>query len=159
MCVSNKSLNEFDFERVDLLLKPYMKKKGAVISALQEVQDEFGYLPRPAIERIATKLKIPASRVYGVITFYSQFYLKPRGENTIRVCMGTACHVQGGARIIGRVEEILGIKVGETTDDLKFTLEQVACIGCCALAPVMMVNDDPHGRLDPKSLRKIIASY
>lgn len=158
-CSNSASAIEFDYERVEAILKLYQGKEGVTIPVLQAVQEEFGYLPRPAIEHIARRLRIPVSRIYGVVTFYAQFHLKPRGKNIIRVCKGTACHVQGGAKIVERIEEILGIKVGETTEDLKFTLEQVACIGCCALAPVMMINNEPYGRLTPKSVRKILAQY
>lgn len=150
---------EFDPARVEEILEPFLGKEGVTIPVLQKVQEEFGYLPRPVMEQVSRKLKIPFSTIYGVATFYAQFHLKPRGKNIIRVCKGTACHVQGGAKIVDRIEEILGIAVGETTKDLKFTLEQVACIGCCALAPVMMINDEPYGRLTPKSIRRILAQY
>ena len=137
----------------------YLDKKGVVIPVLQKLQEHYGYLPRPAMERVARRLRIPISRLYGVATFYAQFKMTPRGRNIIRVCKGTACHIQGGSKIAERIEEILQIKVNETTPDMKFTLEEVACIGACALAPVMMINDEPHGRLTPDKIRKILASY
>lgn len=148
-----------DLSQVDALVEPYLGKKGVVIPVLQLVQEHFGYLPRPAMEQVARRLRLPLSRLYGVATFYAQFKMTPRGRNIIRVCKGTACHIQGSPKVAGRIEEILQIKVGETTPDLKFTLEEVACIGACALAPVMMINDDPHGRLTPDKIKDILDSY
>ena len=148
-----------DLAQVDALIEPYLGKKGVVIPVLQSVQEHFGYLPRPAMEQVARRLKLPLSRLYGVATFYAQFKMTPRGRNIIRVCKGTACHIQGSPKVASRIEEILQIKVGETTPDLKFTLEEVACIGACALAPVMMINDNPHGRLTPDKIKDILDSY
>ena len=150
---------EIDLNEVDALLKPYLGKKGMAIPVLQKLQERYGYLPRPALEYAAAQLKIPLSRLYGVATFYAQFKMQPRGRYIIRVCKGTACHIQGSPKVAERIEEILGIKVGETTPDLKFTLEEVACIGACALAPVMMINDQPHGRLTPDRIKEILDSY
>ena len=150
---------QIDVSQVDALLEPYLGKKGTVIPVLQKVQEHYGYLPRPAMERVARLMKIPLSRLYGVATFYAQFKMAPRGRYIIRVCKGTACHIQGSPKVAARVEEVLGIGVGETTPDLKFTLEEVACIGACALAPVMMINDNPHGRLTPDRIKEILDSY
>jgi NADH-quinone oxidoreductase subunit E len=150
---------EIDTGQIDALLEPYLGKKGTVIPILQAVQEHFGYLPRPAMEYAARRMKLPLSRLYGVATFYAQFKMSPRGRNIIRVCKGTACHIQGSPKIAERIEEILKIEVGETTTDFKFTLEEVACIGACALAPVMMINDDPHGRLTPDRIKEILESY
>jgi len=144
---------------LDALVEPYLGKKEMVIPVLQQVQDHFGYLPRPAMERVSQLMHIPLSRLYGVATFYAQFKMKPRGRYIIRVCKGTACHIQGSPKIAERIEEILGVQSGETTDDLRFTLEEVACIGACALAPVIMVNDNPHGRLTPDKVKAILDSY
>jgi len=150
---------DIDLSQVDSIIEPYLGKKEMVIPILQKVQDHFGYLPRPAMEHVAYRMRIPLSRLYGVTTFYAQFKMKPRGRYIIRVCKGTACHIQGSPKISERIEEILGIPSGETTDDLKFTLEEVACIGCCALAPVIMINDNPHGRLTPDKIKDILDSY
>lgn len=150
---------EIDLSQVDSIVEPYLGKKEMVIPIMQKVQDHFGYLPRPALEHVAHRMRIPLSRLYGVITFYAQFKMKPRGRYIIRVCKGTACHIQGSPKIAERIEDILGIPGGETTDDLRFTLEEVACIGACALAPVIMINDDPHGRLAPDKMKKILDSY
>jgi len=150
---------DIDLSQVDSIVEPYLGKKEMVIPVMQKVQEHFGYLPRPAMEHVARRMRIPLSRLYGVTTFYAQFKMKPRGRYIIRVCKGTACHIQGSPKISERIEELLGIPGGETTDDLKFTLEEVACIGACALAPVIMVNDDPHGRLTPDKMNEILDSY
>ncbi len=153
-------LNEdIDLSQVDSIIEPYLGRKEMVIPILQKVQEHFGYLPRQAMEHVARRMHIPLSRLYGVTTFYAQFKLKPRGRNIIRVCKGTACHIQGSPKISERIEETLDVESGDTTDDLRYTLEEVACIGCCALAPVIMINDDPHGRLTPDKVKDILDSY
>lgn len=145
--------------RLEEVFAKYRHQKGALIPVLQEAQDIFGYLPKEVLQLIAKELRLPLSKVYGVVTFYAQFHLKPRGRNIIRVCLGTACHVRGGAKIFETVQKELNIKDGETTEDLRFTLESVACIGACGLAPVIMVNDDTHGRLTPDKISEILAKY
>ena len=122
-----KVLDEsFDYDRVEALLQDFLGKKGVTVPVLQRIQAEFGYLPRPAMEYMAKRLRIPLSKVFGVATFYAQFHLKPRGKNIIRVCRGTACHVRGGANIAEEMQEILKVGVGETTEDMRFTYEEVA---------------------------------
>jgi NADH:ubiquinone oxidoreductase subunit E len=133
--------------------------KGSLIPVLQAAQDTYGYLPYKALEAIAKKLQIPISQIYGVVTFYAQFRLIPRGKHVIRSCQGTACHVRNSARILDSLKSTLKINPGGTTEDLKFTLETVACIGCCSLAPVMMIDTDAHGRLRPDRIPKILDSY
>jgi len=132
---------------------------GELIPLLQSAQDHFGYIPRRAISHISGVTGIPESDIYGVITFYSQFRLLPMGKYVVRACAGTACHVSGARMIIETIEDELGIEVGDTTEDGLFTLNTVACIGCCSLAPVIMINDDTHGRLTPASLRKLLKEY
>ncbi|MCL2102881.1 MAG: NADH-quinone oxidoreductase subunit NuoE [Syntrophorhabdaceae bacterium] len=132
---------------------------GGLIPLLQSAQDHFGYIPREAISDIAEATGAPESEVYGVITFYSQFRLRPMGKYVIKVCDGTACHVQNSQVIIDTIRDELGIEVGGTTDDDIFTLTTVACIGCCSLAPVIMINDDTHGLLTPQSVRKLMREY
>ena len=148
-----------DYQRVNELIEPFLGKKGMVIPVLQCLQEEYGYLPRPVVEQVSKRMRIPLSKLYGVITFYAQFKLSPRGKYIINVCKGTACHIQGSPKIAERIQEILGIESGETTPDLKFTLEEVACIGACALAPVITINDNPHGRLSPDVIQEILDSY
>ena len=129
---------------------------GELIPLLQSAQDHFGYIPRSAIRHIAGVTGIPEPEVYGVITFYNQFRLRPMGRNVIRVCCGTACHVSGAKTILEAIQDELGVEVGDTTEDGIFTLLTVACLGCCSLAPVIMINDDTHGRLTPAGVRKIL---
>jgi NADH-quinone oxidoreductase subunit E len=137
----------------------YAGAPGELIPLLQSAQEHFGYVPRRAIKHIAEVTNIPESSVYGVITFYSQFRLQPMGKYVIRVCAGTACHVSGSKMLIETAQDELGIEVGDTTADGSFTLFTVACLGCCSLAPVMMVNDETHGRLTPAAVRRILRGY
>jgi len=148
--------------RIDLsFLEPVLERHaddpGALIAVLQETQKIYGYLPKSALRKIASARRLPLSKVYGVATFYSQFHLRPRGENVIRVCHGTACHVRGAPEVTRAVVEELGLKVGETAEDLSFTLESVACVGCCGLAPVMLVDHQTYGQLDVVEARRIAA--
>jgi NADH-quinone oxidoreductase subunit E len=149
----------FDYAPVDGVLAKYKDQKGAMIPILQAIQEAYGYLPYQALEYAAKQLRVPFSRVFGVATFFAQFHLKPRGENIIRVCLGTACHVRGGAKILDKLREILQLEVGGTTEDKKYTLESVACIGACGLAPVLMINNDTFGRLTPQKMAGIIENY
>jgi NADH-quinone oxidoreductase subunit E len=137
----------------------YRGKKGALIPVLQKAQDIYGYLPTEVLREISRNLQIPVSKIYGVVTFYAQFHLNPRGRNIVRVCLGTACHVRGGAKISEAVTKAIGIKDGETTEDLRYTFESVACLGACGLAPVMMVNDETHGRLTPDMVKGLLEQY
>lgn len=137
----------------------YRDYKGGLIPVLQEAQNIYGYLPKDVLQQISKELRIPFSKVFGVCTFYAQFHLKPRGRNIIRICLGTACHVRGGSKIFEASQEALGVGQGGTTEDLRFTLETVACIGACGLSPCMMVNDDTHGRLVPKQVAGIFENY
>jgi NADH-quinone oxidoreductase subunit E len=149
----------FDYVPVDEVLARFSGQKGAIIPILQGIQDAYGYLPRQALEYTARKLRVPFSRIFGVATFYAQFHLKPRGENIIRVCQGTACHVRGAAKIMKKLREELNLEVGGTSEDMKFTLESVACIGACGLAPVIMINNDTFGRLTPDKISEILKQY
>ncbi len=130
--------------------------QGDLIPLLQAAQEQFGFIPRRAITSIAVSTCIPEATIYGVITFYNQFRLKPMGKNVLRLCDGTACHVSGSSMLIDTIEDELGIGIGETTEDGLFTLCTVACLGCCSLAPVIMVNERTYGRLTPASLRKLL---
>ena len=143
-------------QRVLEILEKYEYKKSSLISILLEIQEEFNYLPKEAITLVADQLFIREIEVYAVATFYKVFSLKPRGEFVINVCMGTACHVQGAPRILERLERELGIKRGETTSDMKFTLETVRCVGCCGLAPVIMVGDVFYGKQTPSKVARLV---
>jgi NADH-quinone oxidoreductase subunit E len=148
-----------DLRRLEPVVKRYREERGAIIPMLQQAQAVYGYLPKSVMERIAEAGGVSSSEVYGVVTFYTQFRLKPVGEYVIRVCHGTACHVNGAERITETIASQLGIEEGGTTDDNKFTLESVVCLGCCSLAPVMMINEETYGRLTPKRVRTILKSY
>ncbi|MCL2683872.1 MAG: NADH-quinone oxidoreductase subunit NuoE [Synergistaceae bacterium] len=151
---------EKDMARLDEVLADLGSRKGTLIPILQKAQDIFGYLPREVLIRIGEKISIPLSQVYGVVTFYAQFHLNPRGRNIVRSCQGTACHVRGAKSILAELRRQLGLEDGEvTTKDLEFTLETVACIGCCGLAPVIMINEDTHGRLVPDAVKGILGQY
>ena len=145
-----------EFEK---LLAKYKGAKGALIPLLQDSQEVFGYLPAEVMQQISKSQGIPFSKTFGVATFYAQFHLKPRGRNIIRVCQGTACHVRGGSKVFASIQESLGVKVNESTPDLRFTLESVACIGACGLAPVISINDDTHGKLTPGRAVEVLAEY
>lgn len=158
-CCSQERKKSEKEEQLEAVFARFRGQKGSLIPVLQAAQEIYGYLPPEVLKSISQELGVPLSKVYGVATFYAQFHLKPRGRNIIRVCLGTACHVRGGAKVFERIREELGIADGETTEDLKFTLESVACIGACGLAPVMMINDDTHGRLTPQAVKEILAQY
>ena len=146
-------------EALHKALKQYKDVNGALIPLLQEAQEIYGYLPGEIMQQISKTLGIPFSKTFGVATFYSQFHLKPRGRNIIRVCQGTACHVRGASNVFDAVSKKLGVAKNETTDDLRYTLETVACLGACGLAPVMMANDETHGRLTPDKAASTIEKY
>lgn len=152
----NHQKEDFDLDLLDPIIDQYKGKKGSIIPLLQKTQDLFGYLPKPAFEKLADNTELELSDMYGVATFYAQFRLSPAGKNIVKVCHGTACHVQNADELTEALAEILGVKDGETTADNLFTLESVACLGCCSLAPVIMVGDETYGKLNGKSAVKII---
>jgi len=137
----------------------YEGEKGALIPLLQSAQDAYGYVPESAIDYISEIVAIPAAEIYGVITFYSQFRLKPLGKYLIKVCDGTACHVNGAPKILTAVEDELQLTGGDTTDDGLFTIQKVACLGCCSLSPVIMINGETHGRLNAKKVQQLLKEY
>jgi NADH:ubiquinone oxidoreductase subunit E len=145
---------EKSFEKI---LKNNERNEGNILSILQEVEETFGYIPEEAVDWLSKRLVIPASRIFGIITFYSQFHLKPRGENILTVCRGTACHVKGSEKLIDRLLMELGIPPDEdTSDDLKFTVEKVNCLGACGIAPVVVCNKDVHGKMSLNKLMKTV---
>lgn len=143
-------------EQVKEIVRPFAGKPTELIQALHRVQGVLGWLPREAQEAVAEALGVPPAQVRGVVTFYHFFRTKPAGKHTIRVCMGTACHVRGAERVLNALKEELNVEPGQTTADGKFALEVVRCLGCCGLAPVMMIDEDVYGRLDPKKVRRIV---
>lgn len=150
---------ELDLSLVDRVIADNGSGPGALIPVLQRTQEAYGYLPKQVLDRIAAALSLAPSSVYGVATFYAQFRLKPMGKHMIRVCHGTACHVAGGERITEAFERELCVSDGETTPDRLFTLESVACLGCCSLGPVAMIGEETYGRLSADKVAKIVADY
>ena len=147
-----------DLARIQEITARYQEQEWSLIPLLQEIQEEFGYIPPEAIGPIARALDLFPSQVQGVITFYTQLYTAPRGRRIVRVCRGTACHVRGGKTILKLVKQHLGIDEGETTPDLEYTLETVACIGVCALAPNMVIDNATHGQLNPKRVTQLLSA-
>jgi len=150
---------ELDWSRLFSILEKYNDEKWGIIPLLQEVQEAYGYIPPEFIEPIAQSLNVFPSQIQGVITFYAGFTLKPKGKNILKVCRGTACHVKGSRSILRLMKKELGLDEGETSPDYKFTLETVACLGACFLAPTMLVNRDYFGRLSPNKVTKVLAQY
>jgi NADH-quinone oxidoreductase subunit E len=150
---------EVDLAGANAILDKYVDFQGALMPVLQEIQEHYGYIPEPTVHLTAERLNVYASQIYGVLTFYAQFHLEPRGKYIIRVCMGTACHVKGATRIGETVQDRLGIGHAETTEDLKFTAEYVACIGACGMAPVIMVNDATYGSMTVQKTDEVIQKY
>ena len=144
-----------DLGQIGRIIADYQGQRWALVPLLHEIQRVFGYIPPTAIPRIARGLGLFPSQVQGIITFYTQFYTEPRGKNVVRVCRGTACHVRGGKTILKLVKRELGLEEGETAPDLEYTLETVACIGVCALAPNIVINQDTHGNLNPKKVTRL----
>lgn len=146
-------------EKVDSLIDSYVDKKEQLISLLQDIQAEFNYLPRDVLIQVSHKLDIPLSQVFSVATFFRAFSLKPRGRHLITVCLGTACHVRGGQRLVDKIERDYGIRPGETTEDEKFTLETVNCLGCCALGPVVVVDGKYESQVNADKLDRVLEKY
>ena len=146
-----------DYSRSELtqVLDTYGGSEEELISILQDVQEKFGYLPKDAMLEVSKFLSIPESRVYGVASFYAQFRFKPMGKNTVMVCRGTACHVKGAPRILDEFKRELGVDENETTEDKEYTLETVACLGCCALAPCAMINNEVAANLTPQKVKSL----
>jgi NADH-quinone oxidoreductase subunit E len=147
---------KLSFAVIDAIAHKHNLEPGASIPVLQEIQDAYGYVPPVAIERIAQNINVPVSELFGIVTFYAQFRLEPLGENLLKVCHGTACHLGGAERISEALSQEVGAREGETSQDGKFTVERVACLGCCSLAPCVMVNQEVHGQLTPEVVRKVI---
>ena len=145
-----------DLSLLDGILDEYQSQEGVIIPVLQKAQELYGYLPGKVLDHIAKRLNISASQIYGVVTFYAQFYLTRRGRHIVRCCDGTACHVRGAPKIISRLERELGIKAGETTPDYRISLEVVYCLGSCGLSPVAVIDDQVVGRLVPEKAAALV---
>ena len=152
-------LMEVDLSAIKKIVQKYRGKKGVLIPLLQDIQSVYGYVPRESVELISGELSVYPVEIYGVLTFYTQFYLTPRGRHMIKVCQGTACHVMGGKEILDYLSDKLGIAEGETTEDGAFSLERVACLGCCGMAPVVMIDDDFYGRCTIRKMEELLDKY
>ena len=148
-----------DLSKAKKLIESYSGKKGILIPLLQDIQKEYGYVPNEVVKLIAKAFDMYPSKIYGVLTFYTQFYTTPRGKHTIKVCQGTACHVMGGKALLDYISDKLEIDDGETTHDGLFSLERVACLSCCGMAPVIMVDEDFYGGCDFKRIDLILQRY
>jgi len=158
--MSNSNTASLDTKELDGILAS-MPDAGSndLVPILQQVQKAYGYLPKPILMTVSDRTGISASRIYGVATFYEQFHLVPHGRHTVRCCRGTACHVKGSPNIIKAIKQNLGVEPNETTEDMRYTFETVACLGTCFLAPVMMVNNDYYGHLNARKIKSILERY
>lgn len=151
--------NEEGLKEFKIFIKENREKKGVLMEVLHEAQDLFGYIPIEIQKIISKELEVPLSEIYGVVTFYSQFSLVPKGKYEIKVCLGTACYVKGSQEVLDKVEELLGIGVDETTSDRKFSISGTRCLGACGLAPALVVNDDVYGKLTPNDVEETLNKY
>ncbi len=156
MVTETVTREELDLSVIDTIVHKHNVEPGGVIPILQEIQENYGYVPPVAIQRVAEHLNIPASEIYGIVTFYAQFRLQPLGRNLIKVCHGTACHLGGAEMVAEALAQVSGAREGETSADGLFTVERVACLGCCSLAPCIMINSETHGRLTPEAITKVV---
>jgi NADH-quinone oxidoreductase subunit E len=145
-----------DIERIDQIIDKHDGEAGSLIQVLLEIQSENNWLPKQVLDRVSERLQVPLSSIQHIATFYKAFSLVPKGRHQVHVCMGTACHVRGADRVLDQVEDLTGIKPGETDLELKFSLETVNCLGCCALGPVVEINGTTHGKVSPSQTGKII---
>jgi NADH-quinone oxidoreductase subunit E len=146
-------------EKVEAILDSYQKNKGSLVSILQDLQAEYNYLPKEVLTQVSQSLDVPLSQVYSVATFFKAFSLKPRGRHLINVCLGTACHVRGAAKVLESIERELNIKAGGTTEDLRYTLETVNCVGACALGPIVVIDGKYSGQMKTGKVKSLLESY
>jgi len=146
-------------EKVSEILGKYQADESSLIAILQDIQEEYSYLPREVLTLISKEMNIPLSRVLSLATFFKAFSLKPKGKHPVHVCLGTACHVRGAQLVLEKFERELGIKSGETTDDYLFSLDAVRCVGCCGLAPVVQVGEEVHGKITPARVAGVVKKY
>jgi NADH-quinone oxidoreductase subunit E len=148
-----------DNAKIDKIIDKYPSDPSSLIQVLLDIQHENRWLPEEALKRVSEKLKVPLNRIQHIITFYKAFSVVPKGRHEIHVCTGTACHVRGAPRLLSTVQDLIGIKPGETDQDLKFSLETVNCVGCCALGPVMVVDGEYHGNMAPAQSEEVLKNY
>jgi NADH-quinone oxidoreductase subunit E len=148
-----------DKDKIDQIIDKYQSDASSLIQILLEIQRENRWLPKEALETVGSKLNVPLSRIQHIVTFYKAFSLVPKGRHEIHVCTGTACHVRGAPRLLDSVQDLIGISAGETDLDLKFSLETVGCVGCCALGPVMVIDGEYHGKMAPAKSEDVLKNY
>jgi NADH-quinone oxidoreductase subunit E len=148
-----------DDDKIDKIIDKYPSDPSSLIQVLLEIQSENRWLPKEALKKVSKKLKVPLNRIQHIITFYKAFSVVPKGRHEIHVCTGTACHVRGAQRVLDTVQDLTGIKPGETDQDLKFSLETVNCVGCCALGPVMVIDGEYHGKMAPAKSEDVLKNY
>jgi len=146
-------------QEIDAIVDRHQAKQSAILAILQDIQTKERYLPKETLDYVSLKMQLPLTKIFRIATFYNALSLKPRGRHTIDVCLGTACHVRGGSRIMEKLKRDLGVAVGETTKDQRFTLESVRCLGCCSLAPVMVVDQEVHGRLSQEKISGLLKKF
>lgn len=148
-----------EVSKIDGIIRQYGGRESAILAILQDIQTEEKYLPKETLEYVSQRMQIPLGQVFRIATFYNALSLKPRGRHKIDVCLGTACHVRGGEKILNKLERDLGISLGETTKDKRFTLEAVHCVGCCSLGPVAVIDGDVHGRLSQEKVPALLKNF
>jgi NADH-quinone oxidoreductase subunit E len=148
-----------DNEQIDKIIDKYPSDPSSLIQVLLEIQSENRWLPKEALEKVSKKLKVPLNRIRHIVTFYKAFSVVPKGRHEIHVCTGTACHVRGAPRVLGAVQNVTGLKPGLTDQELKFSLDTVSCVGCCALGPVMVIDSDYYGKMSPAKSEKVLKNY
>jgi NADH-quinone oxidoreductase subunit E len=154
-----KGRAKLNLPAIDSIVQKHSNNRGAIIAVLQEIQNTYGYVPAAAIMQVSKGTGVPAADIYGIVTFYSQFRMTPLGDHLIKVCHGTACHLNGAEMIADSLTPVVGAKEGETSADNRYTVERVACLGCCSLAPTIMIDSDTYGRLTPDNVRKVIKEF
>ena len=154
-----QALIESNSGKIDTLIKSYLDKKEQLIALLQDIQAEYNYIPQDVLIKISQTLDLPLSQIFSVASFFHAFSLKPRGRHTVTVCLGTACHVKGGQRLVDKMARDMKLKPGETTEDERFTLETANCLGCCALGPVVVIDGKYESQVTPDKLEKILKKY
>jgi NADH:ubiquinone oxidoreductase subunit E len=157
--MSTPPTHQIDTSAVDAIVGQFATPEGNLIGILHAVQDRYSYLPEEALVRVAEQTGFSLERIYAIATFYNHFSLEPRGRHLVRVCMGTACHVQGASRVMDELSQQLGCSEGHTSEDMQFTLESVRCVGACSLAPVVVIGDDTHACVHPKKVKHLLKPY
>ena len=150
---------DVDLDKVDQIVDAYNEDEGSLIQILLDVQKQYNWLPPETLRLVSDRLDMPITQVYRVASFFKALSLVPRGEHIVKACLGTACHVRGGMKVMKRIRRTLGVEDGETTEDMKFSLEKVNCLGCCALGPIITVDDEYHGKMSPQAVPGVLKNY